>query len=79
MFHERRSVMKSLSAVSAVALLVVAGALSACNDKVPKPELESRPPATGGVESPTPLPAPGSQVPIPEPSPANPGAPGQSQ
>ena len=38
--------MKSLSAVSAVALLVVAGALSACNDKVPKPELESRPPAT---------------------------------
>ena len=70
--------MKSLSAVSAVALLVVAGALSACNDKAPKPELESRPPTTGGVESPTPLPAPGSQVPIPEPSPASPGAPGQS-
>lgn len=71
--------MKSLSAVSAVALLVVAGALSACNDKVPKPELESRPPATGGVEGPTPMPALGSQAPAPELSPANPGAPGKSQ
>ena len=71
--------MKSLSAVSAVALLVFAGAMRDSNDKVPKPELESRPPATGGVESPTPLPAPGSQVPTPEPSPANPGAPSQSQ
>ena len=70
--------MKSLSAV---ALLVAAGALSACDDKAPKPELESRPPATGGMESAPPLPAPGSQMPTPEASPANPGAngPGQPQ
>lgn len=70
--------MKSLSAV---ALLVAAGALSACDDKAPKPELESRPPATGGMESLAPLPAPGSQVPTPEPSPANPdtNTPGQTQ
>lgn len=57
--------------LSAIALLVAAGALGACDDKYPKPEMESRPPATGGMEAPPP-PTPGSQMPAPEPSPANP-------
>lgn len=37
-----------MRSLSAVALLIAAGALGACYDKGPKPELQSRPPATGG-------------------------------
>lgn len=58
--------MKSLSAI---ALLVAAGALSACDDKAPKPELETRPPAMEEIQRPQP--DPGVAVPRPEPSPAN--------
>lgn len=64
-----------MRSLSAVALLIAAGALGACYDKGPKPELQSRPPATGGMD----VPAPGSQMPLPEPSPAAPGASTQGQ
>lgn len=64
-----------MRSLSAVALLIAAGALGACYDKGPKSELQSRPPATGGMDAP----APGSQMPSPELSPAAPGASTQGQ
>ena len=55
-----------MKSITAIALVVFAAALSACNDKVPKPEMESRPPSTGGMTAPTPPavePPPGGQAP----------------
>lgn len=40
--------------ISVISLILAAGALSACDDKTPKPELETRPPATGGLTVPAP-------------------------
>ena len=65
-----------MRSLSAVALLFAAGVLGACDDKAPRPEMQTRPPATGGMESPRPV--PDSQMPAPEPSPGNP-APSGSQ
>ncbi len=64
--------MKSLAVI---ALLASAAALSACDDKAPKPELETRPPATGGMThpAPTPEPAPASQPGEPTPVPMDSG------
>ena len=55
-----------MKSINAIALVAFAAAMSACNDKVPKPEMESRPPSTGGMTAPTPSavePAPGGQPP----------------
>ena len=59
-----------MRSLTVVALLIAAGALGACDDKAPRPKMEPRSPATGGMEAPSP--APGSLVPTPQPSPANP-------
>ncbi len=59
--------MKSLSIL---VLLTVAVALGACDDRTPKPKMQSSAPASSGVEMQHPV--PGSQVPSAEPAPANP-------
>lgn len=64
-----------MKTISAITLLVAAGALSACDDKVPKPELETRPPATGGMAAPTPPPV---EPPSAAPAPTQPGDPTQA-
>lgn len=64
-----------MKTISAITLLVAAGALSACDDKAPKPELETRPPATGGMAAPTPPPV---EPPSAAPAPTQPGDPTQA-
>lgn len=64
-----------MKSISAIALLAAAGALSACDDKVPKPKLETRPPATRGMTAPAPPPV---EPPSASPAPTQPGDPTQA-